>query len=155
MKHLILCAAMLLATPLAAQRPIPAAKSHGHRILTAVPRAVGRGLVNQLTCRNVSACIDEWASWGATMFDAYSTNEALRHEPGARELNPLMFGRPSPARVVVTMNVISLLQNAVIQFIHEGCDKDNPCHGLDHLQAGAFAGLHVWAGAYNLSTIKR
>jgi hypothetical protein len=127
---------------------VPLQAAPKHRILTAIPRGMGRSLKNMATFHDKEAAVEEWLAFGATMADAGSTVGVLDRCPGCQEINPLLGHRPSPGRTISIMVPIALLHTAQIQWAHEVCDGQK-CYGAKQAPAILAIAGHTTAAVLN------
>lgn len=116
-----------------------------HRLLTAVPRGVGRTARNMVTFRDKQATGEEWVCLLAALADGIVSYNIERRTPlgAGAEANPILGSHPSLGRYVGTQVVLGMFEAGMTQYTHEMLDRpDSGNHWLQHLPAIVSVSVH-------------
>ena len=93
------------------------------RIVTAIPRAMGRTAKNMVTFRDPMAALEEWGTCAAVAVDVAESIHVLKLDPTAIETSPLMPKRPTSLEWSIYGFVGCLGEASYTQWGHEYLDS--------------------------------
>lgn len=146
MRNLLLAVLML----------IPASTMAGpKRILTAVPRAVGRSYANMVTFRRPYLAAEQWAVLGAVIFDQKTTLDQFHHCPTCVETNPLSpaHNRQYGLGGAILFTAVAFTHYTTTMGYGDELlrgDKSEFWSHINYALAPAFIAIHATAGASNM-----
>jgi hypothetical protein len=134
---------------------VPSAHAGPKRVLTAIPRAVGRSNKNMLTFHRKWVALEQWGQVAAILFDEASTQYALHKRPTLVETNPLAIGgrHPSIGMTVLDAIILSEGEPAFTNYVSEVASRetDKTFRNIWHAYPVATDLTHTFAGLHNMS----